>query len=141
MLAYEDLTLRSSLEELIALAAARGWRQNARPVPEADQIVTVFTTPDHPVKRYKLGYERGRLVNIIITYRRPDPARTALRAGFPVSRHVEGAWYLTDEARTVLASVDDAGQTVRALHLASLRDQGEAAALLRSALGDPPRRS
>ncbi len=141
MLTYEDVTLRSSLDDLIELAVAGGWRHNARPVDDADQIVTVFTTPAHPVKRYKLGYEAGRLVNIEITYRQPDPARAALRERFAIRRHVHGSWYLTDEDRTVLAGVDDAGKTVRALHLASLRDQREAAALLRSAFGDPPRRS
>ncbi len=35
-------------------------------------MVTVLTTPADPVKRYKLGYERGKLVNIQIDYRQPD---------------------------------------------------------------------
>jgi hypothetical protein len=39
----------------------------------------------------------------------------------------------------LLASVDDTGKATRALHLASLRDQRETAALLRSVFGDLPR--
>lgn len=138
-LEYEGLTLLSTLDDLRALAAARGWRQNAQPAPLADQIVTVFTTPDHPVKRYKLGYEDSRLVSIEIDYRAPEPARTAWKDRFVHRRHLEGAWYLTDDGHNVLASVADDGKQLRALHLGALRDRREAEAMLQSAFGQIPR--
>lgn len=138
-LEYEGLALGSTLDELIALAAAKGWRQNSQPAPDADQMVTVFTTPDHPVKRYKLGYESSKLVNLQIDYRQPDAARLVLRDRFVHTRHLEGSWYLTDDGHTVLVSIDDAGQSVRALHLATLRDRKEADAMLSSAFGAIPR--
>lgn len=136
MMEYEGMTLGSSLAELLAMAAARGWKQNAKDVPDVDQTVTVFTTPEHPVRRYKLGYERGRLINIQIEYRAPDASRLALRERFATSRLVKDTWYMSDAGRQVLAAMDEAGETVRALHLARLRDQTEARALLRFGLGD-----
>lgn len=134
---YEGVALEMTLDDLIARAAARGWRQNAQP-GAADQRVTVFTTPDHPVKRYKLGFESGRIVNIEIDYRAADPARTALREQFAEARDREGVWYMTDAARTVLASVSPDGKQVKALHLARLRDAREGQALLRFAFGTLP---
>jgi hypothetical protein len=136
VLEYEGVTLGSSLTELLAMAAARGWKQNAQDVAGADQTVTVFTTPEHPVRRFKLGYERGALINIEIDYRAPDEARLALRDRFATSRLVDEMWFMSDVDRQVLASVDTAGTQVRALHLARLRDQTEAKALLRFGLGD-----
>lgn len=131
---YEGLTLGTTLEAFVAHAAAAGWRQNAQPTG-GDQSVTVFTTPDHPVKRYRLQFEASKLINVEIDYRQPDPARAALRERFAHARDHQGEWYLTDDARTVLASVKADGSRLRALHIAVIRDQREATALLRAAFG------
>ncbi len=136
VLEYEGMTLGSSLDELVTTAAARGWQQNSQPAPRATQTVTVFPTDEHPVYKYKLGYEAGALINIQIEYREPDPARLALRDRFATSRLVKDTWFMSDVDRQILASVDVEGREVRALHLARLRDQTEARALLRFGLGD-----
>jgi hypothetical protein len=136
VLEYEGMTLGSSLDELVTTAAARGWKQNSQPVPHASQTVTVFTTPDHPVYRYKLGYQAGSLINIQIAYREPDKARLALRDRFATSRLVKDMWFMSDADRQILASVDVEGGEVRALYVARLEDQTEAKALLRFGLGD-----
>lgn len=137
LMEYEGVALGATFEAFAAQAAAAGWRQNGKP-GAADQHVTVFTTPDHPVKRYKLQFEKDAIINIEIDYRAPDPARAALREQFPVAKEHPGEWYLTDEARSVLASVKTDGSRVRALHIAVIRDQTEAQALLRAAFGPPP---
>jgi hypothetical protein len=136
---YEGVTLGSTLDELIAMAADRGWRQNAHP-GAGDQTVTVFTTPDHPVKRYRLGFEGGALINIQIDFRTPDPARAALRGRFTVGKQIKDTWYLTDRDRQILASVDERGAAMKALWLARMRDQTEAKAMLKVTVdAEPPR--
>ncbi|MEZ4398999.1 MAG: hypothetical protein R3B06_03225 [Kofleriaceae bacterium] len=138
ILTYEGVTLRSTVADLLVLAAANHWRHNVAAPDAPDQQVTVFTTPEHPVKRYRLGYEAGRLVNIQIDYRAPDPTRATLRDQFTEVREVRGAWFLTDADHTILASVAVDGATLRALDLANLRDRAEGEALLRAAFAPPP---
>jgi hypothetical protein len=135
-LMFEELTLATTLDEVIALAAARDWRHNATPHSNADQIVTVFTTREHPVKRFKLTFEASRLIGIAIDYRAPDPARLAIRARYPRSRQGDGGWYLGDEAGQQLVFVDEAGGHLRVLMTGMLHDRNEAEALLRQAF--PP---
>jgi len=136
-LAFEGVTLGSSAGELIELAGARGWHHNAGG-GDGDQVVTVFPGGLHPVARFELSYQAGRLVGLTAHYRQADPTRAAIHSRYPVTRHVAGRWYLADAQHETLIEIDDAGRRLRVLHTATLRDQGEVDALLRSAFADLP---
>ena len=138
-LKFESVSLGMSLDELLALATAGGWKQNAQPGGQ-NQKVTVFPPDGDPVDRYKLGFEAGRLVNIQLEYAVPDPARVAaLRAGYPRSKHGDdGGWNLADTGGETLVFIDDTGKELQALHTGVLRDRTEVAAIFRQALGEAP---
>jgi len=135
---FEQVTLGMTLDEALALAAARGWQQNAQP-GVGDQKVTVFPDDGDPVERYKLGFQGGRLYNIELEWKAADPARVpALRATYPRSRHAEDGWNLADAAGDTLVFIDDQGLQLQALHTAVVRDRREVAALFKMALGEAP---
>jgi hypothetical protein len=138
-LEFEGVRLGASFDEVLALIAARGWRHNAAPEPTADQTVTVFTVPEHPVKRFKLGLQGGALTSIQIDYRVDDPARgAALRAAYPRSKHAPDGWTMADAGGLTLVFIDDAGRKSQALYTGMLRDRTEVTALFRQALDEAP---
>jgi hypothetical protein len=137
-LGFEAVSFGMSLDDLVSLAAARGWKQNARR-GGLNQKVTVFPPDGDPIDRYKLGFEAGRLVNIQIEYLEAKPARVeALRAGYPRSKHSKEGWSLADPNGLTLVFIDDSGKVLQALHTGVLRDRTEVGAIFRQALGEAP---
>jgi hypothetical protein len=135
---FEAVSLGMSLDDMIALAASRGWKQNAQPGGR-NQKVTVFPPDGDPIDRYKLGFEAGRLVNIQIEYREAKPARIeVLRADYPRSKHADDGWNLADPGGQTLVFISNTGKELQALHTGVLRDRTEVAALFRQALGEAP---
>ena len=135
---FESLSLGMSLDDLIALAAARGWKQNSQS-NDPNQKVTVFPPDGDPIDRYKLGFEAGQLVNIQIEYLEANPARVeVLRAGYPRRRHGDGGWNFADPSGVTLVFIDDTGKQLQALHTGVLRDRTEVTAVFRQALGEAP---
>lgn len=135
---FEAVSLGMSLDDVIALAATRGWKQNSQS-GDPNQKVTVFPPDGDPIDRYKLGFEAGRLVSIQVEYLAADPARVAaLRAGYPRQKHADDGWNLADSGGQTLVFIDNTGKALQALHTGVLRDRTEVAALFRQALGEAP---
>ncbi|MCB9738495.1 MAG: hypothetical protein H6747_04440 [Deltaproteobacteria bacterium] len=126
---FGSLSLRMPLQQLKSMALGEGWQVQGM---FADETTLTLVPPlDDPATQYGVVVEAGHVVQLAVDFRQNDERRVDARHQYAKSEiGADGAWAMTDAQRRTLVVVSPHGKRIVAVHLATLRDQQGAAALL-----------
>ncbi|MCO4762934.1 MAG: hypothetical protein KC502_15570 [Myxococcales bacterium] len=132
-LAFGTLSLLMHRTTVKAITAQ--W-PGAAELPMNDSV-TLTPPPYDPAKQYQVRFEKGRVIQFAVTYRRPDPLRVSMRHAYPVSKvQYDGSWAMTDKQRHTLVLLSEGGRSLVATHLHQTLDTVGARAMRERYLGD-----
>lgn len=117
-------------------AERRGWTASEGAWAADGKVVLQVPAGDE-IERYDLQAERGKIIQILLTYRQEDPARVDLRHSYAASRvQPDGAWAMTDNHRQTLVLIRARGRELLAMHLDGMADKEGVKAVLHRTLGE-----
>ena len=128
-LEFEGLRLLMPAVDVVNWATQRNFTHNVDTDGDAKQNASI-QPHSHPVRRYELKFENGRLISLTVHYVMNDPKRADIRKHYSLKRkRLDGTWVMTDTDRQTVVMVNRDGNQLVAVHAGQAANRKEIEAM------------
>tara|TARA_B100001094_G_scaffold313106_1_gene350502 strand:- start:262 stop:669 length:408 start_codon:yes stop_codon:yes gene_type:complete len=127
---FGTLRLGMTIKQLQSTMGQGGWSTKSTLCHNCDVLVT--PPPSDPAKWYRLIFKDDKASQLMLEFRRADPARVQMRFDYPSSEiQPDGVWVMTDATHQTLVTLDTARSRLMAIWLKVMNNPTHVDAILK----------